>query len=591
MTASIGLINAKVGLQGHRQRVDHVSTTGLFLGAKLNFAENLLYPACAPPEKSLAVIAATETSMEKVTWAELRERVRVCINAMRCLGIGQGDRVAGYLAHHTNALVVMLAATSLGAIWTGVSPDMGVHAVLDRFEQIHPLILFADNAVFYNGKVHEVSDKVVEIVEKLPQLKALVVFETIPNHPLDTSQIKLANGQAWLYADFLSSAPQSAPISFAHLPADTPIYILYSSGTTGKPKCIIHGAIGTLLMHKKEHSIQYDIQPGDRLFYYTTTAWMMWHWQVSALSSGATLILYSGSPFAPFDASGTGDLAMPRLIDSLRVTHFGTSAKYLSLLEQRDILPRRHCLPMHALKAIYSTGSPLAPSTFAYAYRAFGPDLHLASISGGTDVVSAFLGGNLLGPVVSGEIQARGLGFAIEAWDVHGADASARDEPGDLVITRPFPCQPLGFWDDDNDDNGKEGGQRYRATYFERFEGVWHHGDFVRINPRTGGLVMLGRSDGVLKPAGVRFGSAEIYNVVLKWFAEAVEDALCVGRRRATDADETVVLFLKMAKGVVGVADLAERVKKVIRSELSPRHVPAIVDACPEIPVTTNGKK
>ena len=556
-----------------------------FVGAEFNFAENLLYPACDPPQDSLAVIAVTETSREEVTWRKLRERVRQCTNAMKDLGIGQGDRVAGYLAHHTNALVVMLAVTSLGAIWTGVSPDMGIHAVLDRFVQIRPSILFADNAVFYNGKVHEIRDKVVEIVEQLPQLKALVVFETIPNHPFNTSQIKLSNCKAWEYAEFLSSAPRSDLLTFAQYNADTPIYILYSSGTTGKPKCIVHGAIGTLLTHKKEHVLQCDIRPGDRLFYYTTTAWMMWHWQVSGLASGATLILYSGSPFSPPDASGAGDLAMPRLIDSLGITQFGTSAKYLSLLEQKNVLPKAQDLPMRTLKAIYSTGSPLAPSTFDYVYRAFGPAVHLASISGGTDVVSAFLGGNPLGPVVRGEIQARGLGFAIEARDpVDGTDLSGRDEPGDLVVTRPFPCQPLGFWGDD-------AGERCRAAYFERFEGMWHHGDFLRVNPATGGLVMLGRSDGVLKPAGVRFGSAEIYNVVLKWFPE-VEDALCVGRRRSTDVDETVVLFLKLADGAVGeIREIGERVKRVIRRELSARHVPGIVDACPEIPITTNGKK
>jgi acetoacetyl-CoA synthetase len=569
-----------------------------FPGAKLNFAENLLYPHFNPPEDSVAVIAATEQRREKVSWRQLRQRVRACTAAMQRFGVKEHDRVAGYLANHTNTLVAMLAATSLGAIWTGVSPDTGVTAVLDRLEQVQPKLLFADNAVLYNGKEHSVKERLVEIVGALDQLEAVVVFETAPDYPFELEDVPIKRGKALFYKTFLDRATSEAKERdhFVQLPADHPIYILFSSGTTGKPKCIVHGAIGTLLQHKKEHELQCDLRPGDRLFYFTTCTWMMWHWLVSGLASGATLILYDGSPFRPLDDPNdpsSGGMAMPRLIESLGITHFGTSAKYLSLLEQADLHPRTHPISpvsLSSLKAIYSTGSPLAPSTFDYVYRAFG-DVHLGSITGGTDIISLFGAPSPTVPVYRGEVQCRGLGLAVEAWDsVSGADITASGEAGDLVCVKPFPCQPVGFWGDD------AAGSRYRGSYFERFSdahgnAIWHHGDFVRIDPKTSGLLMLGRSDGVLKPAGVRFGSAEIYNVVQREFAKEVADALCIGRRRESDPDETVVLFLLMANGFACDKALVKRVKAAIATALSRRHVPGIVDACPEIPVTTNGKK
>jgi acetoacetyl-CoA synthetase len=353
--------------------------------------------------------------------------------------------------------------------------------------------------------------------------------------------------------------------------------------TSLEPKCIIHGAIGTLIQHKKEHMLHCDIRPDDRLFYFTTCTWMMWHWLVSGLASGATLILYDGSPFRPFDIEGKGDFAMPRLIDEFDITHFGTSAKYLSLLEQKNVDVRSQCA-MTKLRAIYSTAAPLAPSTFKYVYRAFGPNVHLASITGGTDIVSLFGAPSPLDAVYEGEIQVCGLGMAVEAWDYTGENVGSLGEPGDLVCTKPFPCQPIAFW-------GPNGDRLYQKSYFESFPGVWHHGDFIRFNPRTGGLIMLGRSDGVLKPAGVRFGSAEIYNVLLQHFPIEVSDALCVGRRRSQDADETVVLFIKMELDSEFSEDLVTRIKSKIRSELSARHIPGIVEECPEVPVTVNGKK
>ncbi|KAJ5091622.1 AMP-dependent synthetase/ligase [Penicillium alfredii] len=566
-----------------------------FEGSTLNFAENLLYPANAPDENAVAIIGATEAAREYVSWKELRERVRQCTNALKEAGLETGDRVAGFVGNHANTVVAMLAAASLGAFWTGVSPDTGVHAVLERLAQIEPKVLFADNASLYNGKVHGSHAKVREIVSELPKLEYLVVFESADLVEFSLDEVRPAAGKVVTYGSFLSSVRnEAAPLEFASLRPDHPVYILYSSGTTGAPKPIVHGSLGTLLQHKKEHLFHCDIRPGDRLFYFTTATWMMWHWLVSGLASGATIVLYDGSPFRPFDVEGgKGEMAMPRLIDELQITHFGTSAKYLSMLEQAALNPRKHPhrpVTLKTLRAIFSTGSPLAPSTFEYIYSYIHHDIMLGSITGGTDILSLFCSGCPILPVYKGEIQCRSLGMAVSVFDYAGKDISASGEPGDLVCTTPFPAQPVMFWPP-----GPTGLEKYRKSYFDMFgHTVWHHGDFVRLNPHTGGVVMLGRSDGVLKPSGVRFGSAEIYNVLLKHFADEVEDSLCVGRRReGIDSDETVVLFVKLAPGDASSMppDLAGRIQAIIRKELSPRHVPAVIDVCPEIPVTSNGKK
>lgn len=568
-----------------------------FSGSKLNYAENLLYPASSPDENAVAVISATELDREYVSWKELRNRVRQCANALKEAGLQSGDRVAGFLGNHANTVVAMLATASIGAFWTGVSPDTGVHAVLERLRQIEPKILFADNASLYNGKLHSAQAKVQQIVSDLPHLERLVVFETVTSHRFNFADLQPQQGKAYRYDEFLSTASNpSAPLEFASLEPDHPVYILYSSGTTGAPKPIVHGALGTLLQHKKEHVLHCDIRPGDRLFYFTTTTWMMWHWLVGALASGATIVTYDGSPFRPFDAEGgNGEMAMLRLIDELQITQFGTSAKYLSILEQASLNPRKHPnrpVTLQTLRAIFSTGSPLAPSTFEYVYSSLHPDIMLGSITGGTDILSLFCGSCPILPVHKGEIQCRCLGMAVHAFDYAGKDISASSEPGDLVCTTPFPAQPVMFWPP-----GPAGAEKYRKSYFDVFgPSVWHHGDFVRLNPVTWGVTMLGRSDGVLKPAGVRFGSAEIYNVLLKHFAEEIEDSLCIGRRReGIDTDETVVLFVKLASNTdtnpVLPAELAARIQGTIRKELSARHVPAVVAACPEIPVTSNGKK
>ncbi|KAF1949850.1 acetoacetate-CoA ligase [Byssothecium circinans] len=564
-----------------------------FEGAKLNFAENLLFPTQTVDPESPAVIAATETTRETVSWKELRESVKHCQSGMIALGLKEGDRVAGYVANHTNALVAMLAATSLGGIWTAISPDTGVHAVLDRLRQIEPAILFADNAAFYNGRSHPVLPKVSEIASALPTLKAVVVFPTVASVKASVNTVEVLSGKAYDYKDFIS-LKESQGLTFKQLPPDYPVYILYSSGTTGAPKCIVHGAIGTLLQHKKEHIIHCSITPKSKLLYFTTCTWMMWHWLVSGLASGATLVLYDGSPFRYIDranpkTSVPDDLAMHRLIDEFGITHFGTSAKYLSVLEQKAVSPSAAGLHLWALEAIYSTGSPLAPSTFNYVYKAFPSTINLGSITGGTDIISLFGAPNPLIPVYEGEIQGPGLGMAIAAYDYTGKDITSTGEPGDLVCTKPFICQPVSFW-------GKDGAKKYHSSYFDKFtnsagQPIWHHGDFVRFDPDTGGIWMLGRSDGILKPAGIRFGSAEIYNVLLEHFSNEVADALCIGRRREQDTDETVCLFLKMAEGKSFSSELADGIKAAVRKALSARHVPGVVDECPEIPVTTNGKK
>lgn len=561
-----------------------------FPGCALNFAENLLYPASNPTPSSLAIREATESTRADITWEDLRERVRICAAAMDAVGVKVGQRVAGYLANHANTVIAMLAATSLGAIWTGVSPDTGVSAVLDRLKQVEPVLLFADNAVRYNQKTHETHAKLSEVVSELPSLKNIVIFETVPNHPFDLKSLaNTASAAVSTYSDFTSQVKSSRELTFLALPPDHPVYILYSSGTTGVPKPIVHASLGTLIQHKKEHALQCDICPGDTLFYFTTCTWMMWHWLVSGLASGATIVLYDGSPFQPHK-----EMSMPLLVDELRINHFGTSAKYLSVLEQAALTPataQPKSATLNSLKSIFSTGSPLAPSTFNYVYDSLKKDLLLGSITGGTDIVSLFGAPAPTLPIHAGEIQARGLGMSIKTFSPSGDDITSTGEPGELVCDVPFPCQPCMFWPP-----GERGENRYRSSYFEVFKDkqgrpIWHHGDFVRVNPRTGGIWMLGRSDGVLNPMGVRFGSSEIYNVLLKHFSTQIEDALCIGRKRPSDVDEVVVLFVKMAQGESFKGDLVKGIQEKVKGELSARHVPKVIEETPEIPYTMNGKK
>ncbi|KAL2124807.1 hypothetical protein VTJ04DRAFT_1172 [Mycothermus thermophilus] len=561
-----------------------------FAGARLNFAENLLFPANADVDDSAtAVITATEdeSHLVETSWADLRDQVRRCSNALRAAGVKENSVVAGFVANHVQTLVALLSVATLGAIWTGISPDSGVSAVLDRLVQIRPQVLFADNATLYNGKEWSSKAKTIDVVTELKKhgLERVIVIQGLKHVDTGLEDIRALGVLADDYETFLSSAPEG-PLIFSQLPPSHPLYVLYSSGTTGLPKAIVHTAAGTLLQHKKEHFLHCSLSPTSRMLYYTTTSWMMHHWSVSALSCGASLVLYSGSPFKPHGYS-----SLPRLLSSLRVTHFGTSAAYLTTLEANNVRPAADpTLDLSALEAIYSTASPLPPSTFAFVYQAFPPTINLASITGGTDIISLFGAPCPLVPVRAGEVQCAGLGMAIEVVDSASAPDDPRPvpdgEPGDLVCVKPFPSQPLTFF-------GPDGDAKYRAAYFDRFPGVWHHGDFVRRVPGTAGaLVMLGRSDGVLKPAGVRFGSAEIYNILTRFFAGEVDDAVCVGRRRPQDRDETVCLFVTLVEGKAFDDDLRRRIADTIRRELSPRHVPGVIEeAGGGVPRTANGKK
>jgi len=536
--------------------------TKWFEGARLNFAENLLRARGGDGGDRLALVFRDERgARETLTYAELEVQVARCAAGLRATGVGPGDRVAGFMPNRPEAVVAMLATASLGAIWSSCSPDFGIGGVLDRFGQIEPKVLFTCDGYAYAGKAVDSVERIKGVLEQLPSVRRVVLVPYLHQHP---DPQRLPQGVLWS-----AFCAVHEPLRFAQLPFDHPLYILYSSGTTGAPKCIVHGAGGTLLQHLKELVLHTDLKHDDAIFYFTTCGWMMWNWLVSGLGVGATVVLYEGSPFHPDPG------VLWRLAEEEGVAAFGTSAKYLAALEKAGYSPRAH-QPLARLRTLLSTGSPLLPESFDFAYREVKADLQLSSIAGGTDIVSCFVLGNPLLPVHRGEIQCRGLGMAVEVWD--DAGKPLRGEPGELVCTAPFPSMPLGFWKDDD-------GARYRGVYFERFPGVWHHGDWVELTLHDG-VVIHGRSDAVLNPGGVRIGTAEIYRQVER--LDEVVESLAVGQD--WEGDVRVVLFVVLRGGHALDALLTERIKRTIRDSCTPRHVPAKVIQVPELPRTISGK-
>ncbi len=533
--------------------------TRFFPDARLNFAENLLKHRDDRP----AIVHAGEDGVHgEISHAELYRRVAGVASALRTMGVERGDRVAGYLPNIPETVIAMLAANSIGAVWSSCSPDFGVQGVLDRFCQIEPKVLFCAAAYRYNGKVFDCLDRVRELVGKMPSIERVVVT------PYVAEQVSLSGlPNAVMWNDFADAS--ATEIDFAQLPFDHPLYILYSSGTTGVPKCIVHGQGGTLLQHIKELMLHTDLHRDDRLFYFTTCGWMMWNWLVSGLAVGSTIVLFDGSPFSP-DGNVLWDLA-----DEVGISVFGTSAKWIAACDKGGIRPREtHRLDQ--LKAILSTGSPLLPESFDYVYRDVKADVQLSSISGGTDIVSCFALGNPLLPVYKGELQCRGLGLKVEIRSDDGEVVV--DETGELTCSQPFPCMPVAFWNDAD-------GARYRSAYFETHPGIWSHGDYARLTPR-GGVIIYGRSDATLNPGGVRIGTAEIYRQVEK--LDEVIESICVGQDY--EGDVRVVLFVRLRDGVELDDDLRDRIRRTIRANATPRHVPAVILAVPDIPRTVSGK-
>lgn len=532
-----------------------------FPGATLNFAEHLLRRR----DDATAVIAIAENGhRESLSYRELAEHVAGLQKSLRAAGVGQGDRVAACMPNTWQTLVGMLASTSLGAIWSCSSPDFGTHGVVDRFGQIEPKVLITCAGYRYAGKEIDQTIKVNEILEHLPSLQQLIIVPYArPQARIDDYKTQ-ANVALWDSFYRPGGEPGFVLVPFAH-----PLYILYSSGTTGVPKCIIHSVGGVLLQHVKEHGLHVDLGPDDRLFYYTTCGWMMWNWLVSALAVGSSVVLYDGSPFHP------GPQRLIDLIDSEAISVFGTSPKYLATLESNDLQPRlSHDLG--SLKALLSTGSALSPQSYDYVYREIKSDLCLSSMSGGTDIISCFLAGNPVLPVRRGEMQCKGLGMAVEVWNEAGQPVIG--EKGELVCTRHFPAMPIGLWNDPQQ-------EKLRASYFSQFPGVWAQGDYAEQRP-NGSWLIHGRSDAVLNPGGVRIGTAEIYRQVEK--VHQVLDSVAIGQQWQDDV--RVVLFVRLRDGVTLDDNLEQEIRQVIRANTTPRHVPAKIVAVTDIPRTISGK-
>ncbi|HXZ47609.1 MAG TPA: acetoacetate--CoA ligase [Usitatibacter sp.] len=552
-----------IGEPGERVLVDAGKMPGarFFPDGRLNFAENLLRHR----HRGDAIVFWGEDKVRRrLSGGDLHEAVSRMQQALAAAGVGEGDRVAAFMPNMPETVVSMLAAASLGATFTSCSPDFGVQGVLDRFGQVEPKVLVCCDGYYYNGKAVETLGRIAEVVKRLPSARRVVVVPYVSEAP---SLAGVPRAQTW---DAFTTPHEPAAIAFRRLPFNHPLYILYSSGTTGVPKCIVHGAGGVLLQHLKEHMLHGDVKEGDRLFYFTTCGWMMWNWLASGLASGATLLLYDGSPFA---AGGTILFDLAAAED---MTQFGTSAKFIDTAAKHGLDPiRTHELP--ELRTMFSTGSPLAPEGFEYVYEHVKKDLCLASISGGTDLVACFAGGCPILPVWKGELQCRALGMKVEVFDDDGRSL-APGKKGELVCTAPFPTMPLGFWNDPD-------GEKYRAAYFDKYPGVWRHGDWCELTSH-GGMVIYGRSDAVLNPGGVRIGTAEIYRQVEK--LDEVVESIVIGQD--WEKDVRVVLFVRLREGLALDEALAKKIRDTIRANTTPRHVPAVILQVPDIPRTKSNK-
>ena len=536
---------------------ENIFSAKWFPQSKLNFAENMLKNR----SDNEALIFRCEDRISKtLSFAELYNQVSKTAQHLKELGVTKGDRVAGFLPNFAGSIVAMLATASVGAIWSSCSPDFGEQGVIDRFGQIEPKVLFCVDGYFYNGKTHNCLDKIKSFTARLPSLKQIVIFDYA-----SLSNIIINNSIS--YQEILENY-EAIEIGFERVGFDHPLYIMYSSGTTGVPKCIVHGHGGTLVQHLKEHQLQTNISSGDRVFYFTTCSWMMWNWLVSALGTGATIMLYDGSPTYP------DNTVLWQFADEEEFSHFGTSAKYIETLMKDDVNPSA-IFKLSNLKVICSTGSPLSAECYDYIYNNVGY-VHLASISGGTDIVSCFVLGVPNIPVRRGEIQGAGLGMAVEIWDDSGR--VNRGERGELVCTKPFPSRPVKFW---NDIDGK----KYHAAYFDRFEGVWAHGDFAEQTP-DGGYIIYGRSDATLNPGGVRIGTAEIYRQVDR--VKEVLESIVIGQ--IWESDTRIVLFVKLREGINLTETLADTIKKLIKNNCTSRHVPSKILQVEDIPRTKSGK-
>ncbi len=550
--------------------VDRLPGARWFEGARLNFAENLLRYR---DEKPALVFWNEHGARRSLIFAELYERAGQVASALRQAGVGPGDRVAGFLPNLPEAVIAMLGAAWIGAVWSSCSPDFGIKGVLDRFGQIQPKVLFTADGTFWNGKPQDSVQRVAGLLRELPSIEHVVVVPyraAESGKTVDFSDLASGEGGPRVVTFDAFRLLGDSPPEFAQLPFDHPLYILYSSGTTGLPKCMVHGAGGTLLQHLKELVLHTDLRRRDVIFYYTTCGWMMWNWLVSSLAVGATVVLYDGSPLPSADPG-----VLWRMAAEAGVTVFGTSAKYLALAEKEGLRPAVD-QDLTSMRTILSTGSPLAPESYDYVYREIHPDVCLASISGGTDLVSCFALGCPILPVYRGELQALGLGMSVEVWNDEGQ--SVIGQKGELVCTRAFPSMPVAFWNDPD-------GSRYHAAYFEHFPGVWRHGDWAEITPR-GGLVIYGRSDATLNPGGVRIGTAEIYRQVEQ--LDEVLESLVIGQD--WEDDVRIVLFVRLRNGVQLDDELRERLRRQIRAGASPRHVPARIVQVADIPRTISGK-